>query len=180
MKKTLPSIHLVSTTIPSPLGTLCAVADEQSLYLLQFEEQYPACAQQLQKNAQCIIVPGMNTILGQTVRELTEYFNGTRTQFTIPLHTQGTTFQHTVWQRLQTIPFGITPSYSDLAASVGNPRACRAVARANATNKIVIIIPCHRIINANGKLGGYNCGLTRKQWLLAHEKSLHAATASAK
>lgn len=90
--------------------------------------------------------------------------------FTTLLRLLGTPFQKRVWQELLNIPYGETRSYSEIAVSVGRPAAYRAVAQANGANQLAIVVPCHRVINANGDLGGYGGGLSRKEWLLAHEK----------
>src|SRR6185295_6172208 len=104
------------------------------------------------------------------VREqLAEYFAGERQQFDVPLKLAGTQFQQRVWQELMKIPFGTTITYAELARRVGNPNASRAVGHANGRNPISIIVPCHRVIGAAGKLTGYAGGLDKKQWLLAWE-----------
>lgn len=103
--------------------------------------------------------------------ELREYFDKSRTEFTLPLAPQGTQFQQTVWKELERIPFGTKRSYNDVAVAVGDPKTVRAVGNANGRNPIAIIIPCHRVIGANGKLVGYGGGLWRKEWLLEHEES---------
>jgi methylated-DNA-[protein]-cysteine S-methyltransferase len=106
-------------------------------------------------------------------RELGSYFNAVPTDFaTLTLDPYGTPFQLRVWQELRRIPYGTTISYAELARRVGNPKASRAVGQANAVNPIPIIIPCHRVINANGSLGGYSSGPDRKRWLLRHEGAL--------
>jgi methylated-DNA-[protein]-cysteine S-methyltransferase len=98
------------------------------------------------------------------------YFNGSRTDFAaLTLDPQGTPFQLRVWQELRRIPWGQAISYGELARRVGNPKAARAVGQANAVNPIPLIIPCHRVIAADGSLGGYSSGLERKRWLLHHE-----------
>ncbi|WP_432353618.1 methylated-DNA--[protein]-cysteine S-methyltransferase [Sporosarcina sp. A2] len=102
--------------------------------------------------------------------ELDEYFNGTRKEFTVPYRNEGTEFRRNVWQALTDIPYAQTASYRDIACSIGNEKAVRAVGTANGKNKLSIIIPCHRIIGSNGTLTGYAGGLWRKEWLLAHEK----------
>jgi methylated-DNA-[protein]-cysteine S-methyltransferase len=103
-------------------------------------------------------------------RELMAYFNGSQTDFAaLTLDPQGTPFQLRVWQELRRIPWGQTISYGELARRVGNPKAARAVGQANAVNPIPLIIPCHRVIAADGSLGGYSSGLERKRWLLHHE-----------
>ena len=101
--------------------------------------------------------------------QLEAYFQGRRKRFSLPLDLDGTEFQQLVWRQLETIPFGHTVSYGDIARSIGRPKACRAVGGANNKNPIPIVIPCHRIIGANGHLTGYGGGLWRKTWLLNHE-----------
>jgi methylated-DNA-[protein]-cysteine S-methyltransferase len=101
--------------------------------------------------------------------ELAEYFAGERQHFTVSLLPQGTLFQRMVWDRLRDIPYGGKISYRQLAAALERPQAVRAVGRANAANKVNIIIPCHRVVGADGSLTGYSGGLWRKEWLLAHE-----------
>jgi methylated-DNA-[protein]-cysteine S-methyltransferase len=107
--------------------------------------------------------------LAQCITQLDEYFNNQRRVFDLPLAPRGTAFQGAVWQVLQTVPFGQTASYGDIARLVNRPKAGRAVGAANGRNPISIIIPCHRIIGANGTLTGYGGGLWRKIWLLEHE-----------
>jgi methylated-DNA-[protein]-cysteine S-methyltransferase len=102
--------------------------------------------------------------------QLHAYFAGELTRFDVPLETGGTPFQRRVWQALLGIPYGTTTTYGKLAANLGDPRAVRAVGLANGRNPISIIVPCHRVIGANGSLTGYGGGLPRKQWLLAHER----------
>ncbi|AIE83551.1 methylated-DNA--[protein]-cysteine S-methyltransferase [Fimbriimonas ginsengisoli] len=101
--------------------------------------------------------------------QLSEYFEGKRRTFDLPLGAAGSEFQHRVWEALMEIPFGETRSYGQLAAQLGVPNASRAVGRANATNPIGIIVPCHRVIGSNGTLTGYAGGLPTKEWLLRHE-----------
>ncbi|HLK60441.1 MAG TPA: methylated-DNA--[protein]-cysteine S-methyltransferase [Chthonomonadaceae bacterium] len=104
------------------------------------------------------------------VTQLNEYFCGDRQEFDLPLAPAGTPFQKKVWQELQHIPYGATWSYGQLAAKLGNPNASRAVGRANATNPISVVVPCHRVIGTNGKLTGYGGGLPRKERLLRLEQ----------
>ena len=115
----------------------------------------------------------LNPILKQTERELDEYFQHKRQTFTIPLCAEGTEFQKRVWAKLQTIPYGQTCSYKDIAEMIDNPKACRAVGNANNKNFILIIIPCHRVIGADKKLGGFGSGLDKKIWLLDHEENFN-------
>lgn len=107
--------------------------------------------------------------LPETVRQLNEYFLGKRREFDVPLLLAGTEFQRRVWQSLKEIPFGTTLSYGALAKRLDNPNASRAVGLANGRNPISILVPCHRVIGADGSLTGYGGGLDRKRWLLAHE-----------
>jgi O-6-methylguanine DNA methyltransferase len=151
---------LFSATIQSPLGTLHALADDNALIYLGFEQPEQAATVTFQKN----------NVLTLLEHELTLYFNSQLTQFTIPITLAGTPFQQKVWQALTKIPYGQTRSYKEQALLVGAPKAYRAVGSANGANKIVIIIPCHRVIAHNGKLGGYATGLEYKKWLLNHEK----------
>ena len=105
--------------------------------------------------------------------QLGEYFQGTRREFSVPLHAPGSPFQRRVWNALQTIPYGETTHYQALAEQLGKPAAVRAVAAANGANCLSILIPCHRVIGKDGSLTGYGGGLQRKQWLLDHEQGRH-------
>jgi methylated-DNA-[protein]-cysteine S-methyltransferase len=107
--------------------------------------------------------------LAETEKQLYQYFDGSRITFDLPLRPAGTQFQLTVWKALQDIPYGTTITYGQLASRIGNPNASRAVGLANGSNPISIVVPCHRVIGANGKLVGYGGGLSRKEWLLNHE-----------
>lgn len=107
--------------------------------------------------------------LPETARQLGEYFAGGRRDFDLPLRLHGTEFQFRVWSMLKEIPYGATWSYGELAKRIDNPNASRAVGLANGRNPISILVPCHRVIGADGSLTGYGGGLERKQWLLAHE-----------
>lgn len=110
-----------------------------------------------------------STLLNEAIKQLDEYFNGKRTLFDLPLYQEGTAFQKRAWDYLLDIPYGETRSYQDEAKAIGSPNGYRAAGSANGKNHIPIIIPCHRIINNNGKLGGYAYGLEIKQWLLNME-----------
>ena len=150
------------TRIESPLGVLLAVRDEGGithLYLPagRHPTADPAGAAQ------------DDTAFDDVRGQLAEYFAGDRTSFDLPLHAAGTPFQHTVWDALVTIPHGGTRSYGELAAGIGSPGAARAVGLANGQNPISIIVPCHRVIGADGSLTGYGGGLAAKRWLLGHE-----------
>lgn len=162
-------------TFPSPLGKIIAAATEHGLCLLEFagSKRVGREQQDLQRLFGRPLAVGDNEHLQQAEAELGEYFSGSRRQFDVALHTPGTPFQTAVWQALQTIPYGQTVSYQEQARRIGKPAAVRAVANANGANRVSIIIPCHRVIGADGSLTGYGGGLPRKQWLLAHERGEH-------
>jgi AraC family transcriptional regulator of adaptative response/methylated-DNA-[protein]-cysteine methyltransferase len=123
------------------------------------------------------LVPGDHPHLEQTREQLDRYFAGTLRDFGVPLVFRGTPFEERVWRELVQIPYGKTVSYAGLATKVGAPGAQRAVGRANGMNRIAIVIPCHRVVNSDGKLGGYGGGLWRKHWLLSLE-ARHGAVAA--
>ena len=156
------------SSIPTPLGTMIAGATDDALALLEFTDRRGMDGQMkaLATRTGRAILAGRTPIHEQLVAELAEYFGGTRRNFETPLFTPGTPFQVRVWDALLAIPFGETRSYAEQAAHVGNPEAVRAVARANGANRITILIPCHRVIGADGRLTGYGGGLWRKQRLL--------------
>ncbi len=172
MKTSLSTQQLHTTTFDTPLGPMTAVADEKALYLLEFgdDAQMESALQQLQQNIPGPIVQGETPITLSIKNELQAYFAGHSTTFTTPLHLLGTPFQCGVWRALQAIPHGTTCSYTELAQAVQHPTAYRAVANANGANRLAIVIPCHRVINSNGQLGGYAGGIARKEWLLQHER----------
>jgi O-6-methylguanine DNA methyltransferase len=154
-------------TIDSPAGTLLAGATAHALVALKFTEP-DTLAQQCDElcrrmAARC---EAEHPVLVQLDAELKEYFTGRRSVFEVPLDYAGSPFQHSVWGLLLQIPYGATWSYRDMAERLGDPKALRAVGGANHNNPIAIVIPCHRVINANGALGGYGGGLWRKQLLL--------------
>jgi AraC family transcriptional regulator of adaptative response/methylated-DNA-[protein]-cysteine methyltransferase len=146
-------------------------ATDDALCLLEFTDRRMLETQlkRLSQRLNCIFVPGKNRIIQQCEIELGQYFEGKLKEFTLPLLVPGTDFQNKVWLELQTIPYGKTNSYSDLARKMENPQAVRAVARANGDNRIAIIIPCHRVIGTDGSLTGYGGGLWRKQRMLELE-----------
>ena len=146
----------------SPLGKITLLANELGLLGVWFET-HTSLASDLGVHS-----PDQ-PILRLAASQLTEYFAGQRKSFTLPLAAVGTPFQQSIWHALEQIPFGTTASYLALARRIENPKAVRAVGSANGKNPISIIVPCHRVIGANGKLTGYAGGLDRKQWLLQHE-----------
>lgn len=159
---------LFSQIFSSLLGNLIAVASEECLLLLEFSD-----SKQLPKKLSSLGTREnwSNPLLDQTQKELEEYFSWKRKSFTIPLSPTGTVFQKKAWEALTEIPYGETRSYKEEAIIAGNPKAVRAIGGANNKNPIVIIIPCHRVIGADGNLVGYGGGIERKIWLLEHEKT---------
>jgi len=141
-------------TFPSPVGNLSIAAEDDHITNIVFDTSVPnACK-------------GDSPVLHTAISQLNEYFAGVRKSFDLPLKFSGTEFQKQVWHELSKIPYGETVSYKELAERVGNIKACRAVGMANNKNPIPIIIPCHRVIGANGKLTGYAGGLNVKKFLL--------------
>ena len=162
---------LKATWLDSPLGPMLAIADEKELFLLEFVERrgLEREIERLRLRLKAAIVPGMTEPLRSIERELKSYFEGKLKKFETPLFLLGSPFQKKVWQALLKIPYGTTRSYAAQAVSMSEPKATRAVANANGANQLAIVIPCHRIINSNGELGGYGGGIARKEWLLQHE-----------
>lgn len=150
---------MANATLDTPIGMLTLEGDEHGLHKVYFEEgksnssEIPSC-------------------LEEAVNQLTEYFEGKRTDFSLKLNPEGTKFQKEVWQRLNAIPFGKTKSYQAIANELGDPKVIRAAASANGKNPMAIIIPCHRVIGSDGSLTGYAGGLHRKKWLLHHENPI--------
>jgi AraC family transcriptional regulator of adaptative response/methylated-DNA-[protein]-cysteine methyltransferase len=159
---------IMITRILTPLGPMLANATDEGICLLEFVDRRMLETQmnRLRKLFKAELIPGSNKHFDELNKQIKEYFEGTRKDFTVPLVLDGTAFQRQVWSALQTIPYGETRSYKEQAEIIGNPRAIRAVARANGDNRIAIIIPCHRVIGANGELVGYGGGLWRKRYLL--------------
>ncbi len=157
----------------SPLGPLCLTFNPNGLARLEFTEGTPHYLPPPELRptlGQEFPGPEIVSLMAATLRSLADYFSGTPTDFaTLPMDLQGTTFQLKVWQELRKIPWGTTISYKELARRVDNPKGPQAVGQANGANPIPLIIPCHRVIAANGSLGGYTSGLDRKRWLLRHE-----------
>lgn len=160
----------------TPLGPMVIGATSEGLCLAEFTNRRMLKAQfkTLQQRFQCAIVPGSNGHLEQAQRELDQYFARELSTFTLPLVYPGTPFQQEVWELLKEIPYGQTRSYAWLAERLGRPEAVRAVGTANGMNRIALWIPCHRVVNKNGKLGGYGGGIWRKQALLELERGQRA------
>lgn len=163
---------LKKSYVKTPLGSMLAIADNQFLYLLEFVERWglEPEIERLRMQTKSEIVSGLTDPLLSIQDELEKYFEGKLQVFETPICILGSLFQKRAWEALRDIPYGKTKSYAEQASTIGRPSACRAVANANAANQVAIVVPCHRIINSNGALGGYAAGLARKKWLLQHEK----------
>ena len=163
---------LKAAWLDTQLGAMIAISDEHALYLLEFVDRrgLEREIERLRIKTKSAILPARTSPIDLIELELAKYFEGFLTKFITPLHMIGSAFQQAVWKELQKIPHGETCSYLDIAKNISNPTAVRPVAQANGANQLAIIIPCHRVINNDGKLGGYGGGLSRKQWLIQHEK----------
>jgi len=163
---------LKASWLDTPLGPMLAISDEAALYLLEFVDSrgLEREVERLRIKTQSAIILGESAPIKSIEKELEGYFCGQLKTFTTPVHLLGSPFQIATWQALQAIPYGMTKSYKQQAEDISKPQAFRAVANANGANQLAIIIPCHRIINTNGELGGYGGGLNRKQWLIDLEK----------
>nr|WP_290965397.1 methylated-DNA--[protein]-cysteine S-methyltransferase [Flavobacterium sp.] len=158
--------------IETPLGTMYVCAVKEGICLLEFtdrkmlETEFKALA----KTLNATIIQGDNGHFEILEKQLREYFEGKRKDFTVPLFSPGSDFQNKVWTALQNIPYGAVRSYKEQSSAINKPEAIRAVANANGANRISILIPCHRVVGSNGELTGYGGGLWRKKWLLELEK----------
>lgn len=164
-------IILKTAWLDTPLGPMITIADERSLYLLEFVDRrgLEREVERLRNKLKAAIIPGNTAPINSIEEELNAYFSGSLKEFKTPVHLLGSPFQKMIWHELTHIPYGETRSYSKQAEMLNKPTAFRAVANANGSNQLAIIIPCHRIINLNGNLGGYGGGLARKKWLIEHE-----------
>lgn len=165
---------LLGEDILTPLGPMLAVAGGDGLCLLEFHDRKNIDRQvkRIEKANKAVITPGNHPIHDQLQQQMSEYFEGQRRSFDLPLSLVGTEFQKSAWQMLQTIPYGETWSYRQQASAMGKPEAVRAVATANASNALAIIVPCHRVIARSGSLAGYAGGIWRKQYLIDLETGL--------
>ena len=144
--------------IDTPLGPIAIHEEEGAICAIDF--------------TQGDLCPPGTALLAEAARQLDAYFAGELTAFNLPIRLEGTDFRMQCWQALQTIPYGETISYGEQAKRIGNPKAVRAVGGANHHNPISIVVPCHRVIGADGALTGYGGGMDKKQWLLEHEKRI--------
>ncbi len=158
--------------IETPLGAMLGLADQEGLHLLEFVDRRGLEKEILSLRSQlkCAVVPGSNPHLERIERELKSFFEGTALDFTVAVVMHGSAFEHSVWQQLCAIPPGETRSYAEIARQIGCLGAARAIGRANGRNCLALVVPCHRVIRADGSLCGYGGGVWRKQWLLQHER----------
>jgi AraC family transcriptional regulator of adaptative response/methylated-DNA-[protein]-cysteine methyltransferase len=163
---------IMTELIETPLGEMVAGANTDGVCLLGFADEGRLKMQivALRRHLNAPIIPGRNAHLERLRAELSAYFAGQREAFSVPLVIAGTPFQRRVWDALRAIPYGETRTYSDLAAALGNPNARRAVGSANGSNRIAILVPCHRVVAAGGEMGGYGGGVWRKKRLLDLEQ----------
>ncbi|MFY0255376.1 methylated-DNA--[protein]-cysteine S-methyltransferase [Chitinophaga sp. 30R24] len=145
--------------IDTPVGPILISGTADFINEVAFTDQPP------------VDFPQAPSLLLNCAQQLYEYFSGDRKTFELPIAQEGTDFQQLVWQQLLSIPFGQTISYQQLARRIRNPKSIRAVGTTNGKNKLVIIVPCHRVIGSDGSLTGYAGGLWRKRWLLDHERT---------
>lgn len=162
-------MRLRRLTIDSPIGALTLVADNNGLTRIAFANEdlseSGVALDEIPEDAD-------DPVLALTAQQLGEYFSGERTSFELPLHLEGTNFEREAWRALATIPYGETISYGDQAEYIGRPGAFRAVGTANGHNPIPIVLPCHRVVGADGSLVGFGGGLDVKQWLLDLERGV--------
>jgi AraC family transcriptional regulator of adaptative response/methylated-DNA-[protein]-cysteine methyltransferase len=159
--------------LETPLGPVLAIADDQGLYYLNFADHNGLDQDilALRRKTGSVVVPGDHPMLLKVEKQIKEYFSAASFDFSIPLVMSGSPFENSVWSLLKSIPPGHTLSYQQVAEKLGQPHACRAVGNANGRNKLLLVIPCHRVVRADGTLGGYGGGVWRKRWLLEHERN---------
>lgn len=157
--------HMFFSTYESPVGTLTLAASDEGLHAIEFpENRHPVKGREIWQS-------GDHALLQAAREQLRAYFDGQLQAFDLPLAPRGTEFQLRVWHALRAIPYGVTCSYLDIARAIGKPSATRAVGAANGRNPLPIVVPCHRVIGANGSLTGFGGGVPTKRFLLALETS---------
>jgi AraC family transcriptional regulator of adaptative response/methylated-DNA-[protein]-cysteine methyltransferase len=173
---------LLAQRIDTPLGAMLAVAGDEGLRLLEFTDRRALERESatLRRRLRTGVVPGEHPHLEAIRAQLVDYFSGSNLEFDVPLAPLGTEFERRTWEVLRTIPIGETRSYGWMAQQLGTPGAQRAVGRANGANTLCLVIPCHRVIRADGTLCGYGGGLWRKKWLLDHERKWRSETGRVK
>lgn len=159
-----------TTTVDTPIGTLTLITSPVGLRYVLFEGETPPPGA-----APDVATPEGTAVAAAAAAQLAEYFEGSRTDFDLPLDIPGTAFQQKAWRALATIPYGETISYSEQAGRIGYPRATRAVGSANGRNPVPVVLPCHRVVASGGGLGGYGGGLDRKRHLLDLEQTPRVA-----
>jgi methylated-DNA-[protein]-cysteine S-methyltransferase len=151
-----------------PFGELTVVASDKGVRYITFEnDAHPKSYQNMS-----VMDDASHPVVARTVAQLHEYIKGTRRTFDVPLDLVGTEFQVQAWSALAKVPYGTTASYAQQAASIGRPKATRAIGAANGRNPVVVVLPCHRIVGADGSLTGFGGGLPVKKWLLDHEATV--------
>lgn len=175
---------LSATHMTSPIGTLTIVANDDAVVAIRWDTEsddrepdaHNPVDRKLERHGDVTTVrPDEHAVLDAAVAQLREYFDGARTEFDLPLAPDGTAFQRQAWHELQRIPFGETITYGEQAIRLGDRKKMRAVGSANGKNPIPIVVPCHRVVGADGKLTGFAGGLDTKAWLLDHEFQVRAA-----
>lgn len=161
---------VLEAVIPSPIGALRLRAEGDALVGIEFMGEAPGAPARVEVS---------HPVLAETRRQLAEYFAGDRIAFDLPLRGRGTPFQERVWAALARIPYGHTFSYRAIAVEIGQPAAVRAVGAANGRNPLPIVVPCHRVIGADGSLTGFGGGIAMKTWLLEHERAVMTGRAAA-
>jgi methylated-DNA-[protein]-cysteine S-methyltransferase len=161
-------VSYFSGVVTAPFGDVTVVASDLGVrYVMFADDAHPKPLSNID-----VRLDPQHPVVTSTLDQLREYFNGARTAFDVPLDLRGTEFQVATWKSLAEIPFGKTISYGEQAALIGRPKAVRAVGGANGRNPVAIVLPCHRVIGANGSLTGFGGGIAVKQWLLQHEQSV--------
>jgi methylated-DNA-[protein]-cysteine S-methyltransferase len=164
------------TAIPSPIGELLLAADDSGLTAIRFEQNRHGRDERADWTPVARAHGAAVRVLAAARAQLDAYFAAEITSFDLPLSPQGTPFQQRVWAALRDIPFGETTSYGELARRIGDPKAVRAVGAANGRNPLPLVVPCHRVIGADGSLVGFGGGMDRKRWLLQHEGAVYGET----
>ena len=169
-----------SATIASPVGALTVVADDEAIVAIRWDTESDDRHPDARNPASLDTVspcddPAGHPVLAAAIAQLGEYFAGTRTEFDLPLRPAGTEFQRQAWYQLSQIPFGETITYGEQAVRMGDRNKMRAVGAANGKNPIPIVVPCHRVVGADGRLTGFAGGIDNKAWLLDHEFRVRAA-----
>jgi methylated-DNA-[protein]-cysteine S-methyltransferase len=164
---------LYRTTMPTPVGELTVITTDDAVVAVLWPDDDPARV----RLADSVVTTDGPAVLDAAVHQLTEYFEGERTEFDLPLDPHGTPFQRAAWDVLRTIPYGTTMTYGEQATRLGDRGKARAVGAANGRNPISIVVPCHRVVGSTGSLTGFAGGFAAKAWLLDHERRVLVAAA---